>query len=106
MNWYYAAAGRQAGPVDEAQLLELLRLGKIQGDTLVWHEGLPNWQPYSAVHLPAAVASPPTEPPPPPIAANEAACAECGKVFPKPDMLAYGSMHVCASCKPVFLQKL
>jgi len=35
MNWYYVDAGQQAGPVDDAQLEELLRSGKIQSDTLV-----------------------------------------------------------------------
>ncbi len=106
MNWYYVDAGQQTGPVDESQLQELLRLGKIQNDTLVWHEGMANWQPYYGVQPPAGIALPAPEPSLRPIAANEAACSECGKIFAKQDMLAYGGIHVCAGCKPIFMQKL
>ena len=49
MNWYYVSAGQQAGPVEEAQLEDLFRTGKIQAETLVWKEGMANWQPYREV---------------------------------------------------------
>jgi uncharacterized RDD family membrane protein YckC len=113
MNWYYVEAGQQAGPVDEAQLDELARAGKIQPETLVWREGMANWQPLRearpggvpamaappvgvAVAAPAAVVAGP----------NEAVCAECGGVFARQEMIAYGNLHVCARCKPAFMQKL
>jgi hypothetical protein len=35
MNWYYADGGRQAGPVDETALDELVRQGVVRDDTLV-----------------------------------------------------------------------
>jgi hypothetical protein len=35
MNWYYVEAGQQAGPVDEAQLPELIRTGRL-GDKRGW----------------------------------------------------------------------
>jgi|ERR1051326_5933905 uncharacterized RDD family membrane protein YckC len=106
MNWYYVDAGQQTGPITDPQLLELVRAGKVQNETLVWHEGMPNWQPYYAV--PPAVATGPelTPVPTPSFAPHEAVCRECGKVFPKQDMLAYGRLHVCAACKPLFVQKL
>lgn len=47
MNWYYVDAGQQAGPVPDEQLDELVRNGKVRGDTLVWRDGQANWQPYS-----------------------------------------------------------
>src|SRR5262245_43870570 len=47
MNWYYVEQGQQAGPVDDAQLEELRRSGRIQADTLVWRDGMANWAPYS-----------------------------------------------------------
>jgi len=66
MNWYYADAGKQAGPVTEEQLDELIRSGKLPVDALVWHEGLANWQPYrqvkatpATIPVPAAVPSAP-----------------------------------------------
>jgi len=57
MDWYYVDAGQQAGPVEETQLEELSRSGKIQPDTLVWHEGMTEWQPYSAVKPAGATAA-------------------------------------------------
>ena len=108
MNWYYVDAGQQAGPVDDAQLEELLRSGRIQSDTLVWREGMVNWQPYSQVKSPAPPAAAPpvvqtvasSESP------REAVCVECGKIFNKDDMIRHGGNYVCATCKPVFMQKL
>jgi len=39
--------GKQAGPVDDLQLQQLAGAGVIRLDTLVWREGMANWQPYS-----------------------------------------------------------
>ena len=111
MNWYYVSAGQQAGPVDDAQLEELVRTGQVQPDTLVWSEGMANWQPYREVKAVPAGASAIPEPPlmmtfGVPMAANEAVCAECGRIFPVENMIQYGSSRVCAGCKPIFMQKL
>jgi uncharacterized RDD family membrane protein YckC len=95
MNWYYADAGQQAGPVDETQFQALIASGKITRDTLVWREGMANWQPYREVAAPGAGVS-----------LGQAVCAECGRSFPVQEMISYGPTKVCASCKPVFLQKL
>src|SRR5215813_12701232 len=35
-----------------------------------------------------------------------AVCAECGKGFSVNVMIRYGAAYVCATCKPVFMQKL
>jgi len=61
MNWYYAQAGQRQGPVDEARFRELLNRGEIAGDTLIWHEGMANWQMLREVH--PELASPPFAPP-------------------------------------------
>jgi uncharacterized RDD family membrane protein YckC len=109
MNWYYVDAGQQAGPVDDAQLDDLARNGKIQPDTLVWREGIENWVPYSQARSsatqygarPSAQAgAAPTE------TTREAVCVECGKIFNMDDMIRHGEDYVCANCKPVFVQKL
>ncbi len=47
MNWYYAEAGQQRGPFDDAAWSALLAEGKIKPDTLVWHEELEKWTPYA-----------------------------------------------------------
>jgi uncharacterized membrane protein len=114
MNWYYAAGGQQQGPVDDAQLDALLSSGQINAETLIWREGMANWQPLrQARSTPATLGAPPIQPggETPPFAtgasaAGEIICAECGKTFTKDNAIQYGSTWVCASCKPVFLQKL
>ena len=109
MNWHYVDQGRNTGPVTDAQLVELFRNGTITADTLVWHEGLPDWIRLHDAKL--EMNSPPSAAPPPlaPEAApkvGEVVCAECGRVFPTAETIRYGKAHVCAACKPVFLQKL
>lgn len=37
---------------------------------------------------------------------EETNCVECGGAFKVVDMIAHAHQHVCARCKPVFLQKL
>ncbi len=108
MNWYYVDQGQQAGPVNDVQVEELVRSGKIQPDTLVWREGMAAWQSYREVKAPA-----PSSGPPPAASASyapgqgaEAVCAECGKMFAIQDMIRHGGVYICANCKPVFMQKL
>jgi uncharacterized RDD family membrane protein YckC len=36
----------------------------------------------------------------------EAKCVECGGTFSTEDMIRHGVVHVCAACKPLFMQKL
>jgi uncharacterized RDD family membrane protein YckC len=108
MNWYYVEQGQQADPVNDAQFEELVRSGKIQPDTLVWHEGMAAWQSYREVKtlapssgpLPAGGASYTLGESP------EAVCAECGNMFAIQDMIRHGGVYICANCKPVFMQKL
>jgi hypothetical protein len=111
MNWYYVSGGQQAGPVEETQLEELFRTGAVKTDTLVWHEGMPNWAPYGQVKGPAAAPGAAEAPPvlaggAPTPGANEAVCNECGKIFPVENMIQYGASRVCAGCKPAFFQRL
>jgi uncharacterized RDD family membrane protein YckC len=107
MAWYYAEAGKQAGPVEDAQLEQFLQSGRIQPDTLVWREGMANWQPYSQVRAGgAAEGGTATAVAIAPGASNQVVCAECGGVFNAEDTIAYGNARVCAACKPKFIQKL
>src|SRR5690242_12133034 len=109
MNWYYVEDGKQAGPVDDAQLQQLAQSGKVLPETLVWREGMANWEPFGqATGVNPAM---PTAPPvvgsaPAPLAANEVVCAECGGIFDLSNTIQFGNARVCANCKPVFMQKL
>jgi uncharacterized RDD family membrane protein YckC len=111
MNWHYVEQGQQAGPVSDEQFAELVRNGKIADETLVWREGMADWQPYSVVklELKSSETSPEIAAPPlmsAAVNANEAACNECGRVFPIDEMIQHGNARICVNCKPVFMQKL
>lgn len=113
MNWFYVDQGKQAGPVDDLQLDQLLSSGKIQPDTLIWREGMANWAPYSEAR---GAQTPPVMAAGPGLGASGATsapnrgaqvtCTHCGGVFPVENTIRYGAVHVCANCKPAFMQKL
>ena len=42
--WFYASGDQQHGPYPETQLRELIARGTVTADTLVWTEGMVNWQ--------------------------------------------------------------
>lgn len=61
MQYYVVINGQQTGPVDESKLLSM----GVTKETLVWHEGMPQWKPAGTVpelsHLFAGYGSvPPT----------------------------------------------
>jgi type IV pilus assembly protein PilA len=76
--WYYADASRQQkGPVTAQVIAYLHGRGELHADTLVWHAGLPGWEPLSrhAATLgiaaqPAAATRAPTAAPRPPLRAS------------------------------------
>src|ERR1700686_5344171 len=43
-SWFFASQGKQQGPYPEAQLREFIANGKVTAETLVWTEGMANWQ--------------------------------------------------------------
>ena len=104
-NYFYAVNGQSNGPLEIEQIDDLVKTGSIAADTLVWREGMPEWQPYSAVRGgPAtagariAVAAPP--------AAGGVVCSVCHQSYPSDQVIRYGATMVCGNCKPQFLQRL
>ncbi len=61
MNWYYADAGQQKGPVSDMEFTTLIRDGRVNAETLVWKEGQPDWQPLGKVR-PDLLEAPPAAP--------------------------------------------
>jgi hypothetical protein len=62
-SWFYASEGQQQGPYPEIQLRELLARGTITADTLVWTEGMANWQKAGEIPgLTAGASGPPVIP--------------------------------------------
>lgn len=57
MNWFYAEGSQQKGPVSETDLAALVRQGTIKPETLIWREGLPDWQPMLQVRPDLAASS-------------------------------------------------
>jgi uncharacterized RDD family membrane protein YckC len=103
MNWFYVEAGQQRGPVSEADLENLFKTGVVRGDTLVWHEGMPEWTPYAKAKPAAAN---PGAPAGVPLGVGNVVCSECKGIFSPDQVVKHGSAYVCATCKPIFLQKL
>lgn len=62
-SWFYASEGQQQGPYPEIQLRELIARGTITVDTLVWTEGMANWQRVAEIPgLAPGASSPPAMP--------------------------------------------
>lgn len=99
MNWYYVEKGQQLGPLSEEALEELRRTGRIKDESLVWSEGMTEWQTLRDVR---PVGGPST----PPSLAAVAKCAECQQSFSLTDLVTIGRYQVCAGCKPTLLQRL
>ena len=51
MLWFYHKEGRGFGPVEEADIRELLKNTEIAADTLVWRDGLSNWTEAQSTEL-------------------------------------------------------
>ena len=97
MNWYYAEAGEQRGPITDAELSDLAKAGAIRDGTLVWREGMASWQPYGQVKGPTGA---------PPPRVGEVVCWQCGKMFLQDEVISIGEGWVCATCKPIYVQRL
>jgi uncharacterized RDD family membrane protein YckC len=114
MEWFYVDGGQRAGPVAETEFDRLIATGKIQAETLVWRDGMANWQPLREIRPiapPATGYAPPFSAQSPATiatapAANEVVCAHCQGIFPRENTIQYGTSYVCAACKPAFIQKL
>jgi len=49
--WYYALNNQQFGPVADDYLASLIQNKVVNDKTLVWKEGMPNWQPLAQTEL-------------------------------------------------------
>jgi uncharacterized RDD family membrane protein YckC len=97
MSWYYHLNGENRGPIPAIELQSLHQSNVIALDTLVWTEGMAQWEPYQSSSALAPILTTP---------ATTETCAECGRQFPEDDMLQYENAWVCATCKPLFFQRI
>ncbi len=107
MSWYYAEAGGRVGPVSEDEFQALVASGRISPETLVWKQGLPEWVAYGdyvqatgAGRLPTGRGGFTN------LAVESAVCTECERHFPLSELADFSGRKICASCKPIYIQKL
>jgi uncharacterized RDD family membrane protein YckC len=106
MHWYYADEGVQIGPLTEEEFDELVRVGKIRNETVVWHDGLKEWQPFGNLGPSSNSSSPPPVLKPVLDTSPALRCSECGREFPEEELIRYQNSLICTSCKPIFFQRL
>ena len=101
MDWYYANGGKQNGPVSQETFQSLVDNGTITVNTLVWRQGMVNWQTWSTVQAAeAAGAQPSTQ------QSGQQRCGQCGLTCSTDDMIQYQGRWICATCKPSFVQRI
>jgi uncharacterized RDD family membrane protein YckC len=111
MTWYFVNGGQQAGPISDVQLDEYILGGKILPDTLIWREGMENWEPCREVKT-ALMMKAPAVAVAPPVGqskgetAVEIVCAECGGLHSRDNAIRHGESWICAGCKPIHIQKI
>lgn len=49
MDWYYSDGQKQQGPISETEFNALVEAGSIQPSTMVWHQGLGDWQTHGSL---------------------------------------------------------
>ena len=104
MNLYYADGDRQVGPIGKAELQSLIKAKKINSQTLVWQPGMPAWQELGLyVRRKTRGDSQSVQPDTP---GRQSQCSECGQAFAEDDMIRFEDAWVCATCKPIFVQKI
>lgn len=104
MEWYYAEDGQRFGPYSPEQMTEMVEAGKITAVTLVWRQGMENWQAFQTVshELGGGTTATATLAP----GASLAFCSQCNRSFATDEMITYQGQWICAQCKPLFFQKV
>lgn len=101
MEWYYASGNERKGPVTREALVELVAANEVTDSTLVWREGMSDWQPFAVHRASVAPGLPPAVP-----VGGPLYCMNCGRPAPANEMVPIGGRRVCATCKPMVLQQM
>ena len=97
MEWYYAVGGERKGPVGEEEFQRLIQQGAVTSQTLVWREGMADWQPYGGST---------SSPMPGNATSGGVVCAGCRGVFPGTEVVSVAGGLYCSACKPLALQRI
>jgi uncharacterized RDD family membrane protein YckC len=99
MTWFYAINGEQLGPVPEEELQALAAAGRITPNTLVWKDGMASWEAFSKQF--------PSSGPALSVSLDgKTSCPICNKFFLPGELVNVAGTPVCATCKPIALQRL
>jgi len=102
-TWYYAEGDNRKGPVSSATLNELVAAGTVRDDTLVWRDGLAEWQPWRTLRGEAAL---PSEGGSAPEDDGTEVCAVSGLRLPRGRMVQAGDQWVSMEHRDEYFQKL
>ena len=100
MDWYYADGDQRVGPVTEEKLRTLLGSVAIDDSTLVWNKGMSDWATLGSTGF-SMGATPASIP-----GSDSVQCVECGRTFPRSDVLSFRGSYVCGGCKNIFFQRV
>ena len=87
--------------MDLVLMRRLQQSGRVGPGTLVWRQGMAQWQPWAQVQLAMTSAATDGEK-----ISDTETCCQCGQVCPQGDVLIFGDKPVCAPCKPFFLERI
>lgn len=122
MGYFYAEGGRRMGPVNKAQLLELVKKGKVTARTKVMATDSSGWVELGEMlsrlrggngpekstpsprpaERPAAAHAPAHEEPP----IRKTPCAQCGADFAASELVRIQNRWLCPICKVEFVQMM
>lgn len=116
MDWYYKEENRKIGPVTDSEFESLVKQDRINDQTPVWNEIIDRWQPYGEVVRKGADKEPEAGHEMPDLSHQRNAggqpaeegviCSQCGNSFSPGEVLSYDGKTICASCKPLYFQRL
>jgi uncharacterized RDD family membrane protein YckC len=98
MQWYYALNGQRLGPVSHEEFVKLVTDGVIRSDSLVWSQGMAEWQPYAQVASGSASGAPHVED-------GTEMCAVSGKRYPRNQMINFDGKWISAEHRDAFFQR-
>ncbi len=93
--WFYAKDGRKVGPVSDGELDSLTASGVIDAFTLVWREGMAEWQPLATARPGVLIPK-----------VGQEACSQCGTFHSPDDLVVLSGLTVCGACKPAVVQRI
>lgn len=103
VQWYYHDGSKQIGPIEERQLIQLIRSGGVRKNTQVWKVGSPSWSQAGSTELAQYLTA---EPPPmmqalpPPIPPSSVGAGQDGMVMPRNPPRTPGWMAFWAAVWP------